>query len=189
MDVVRRQVEALGGSVQVQSELGSGTTISLVIPLTLAIIDGLLVRVENKHYVFPLSSVSECLEFNRSEADSRNGQYIENRGHLLPFAHMREVFGLEGEREEHEQIVVVHGTSGDIGLVVDSVLGDHQTVIKDLGRYFRHIDGVSGATILGDGSVALVCDIARLQRVVHSDFVASRRVGRTGIGDDHQPDN
>lgn len=189
MDVVRRQVEALGGGVQVESEPGAGTTISLVIPLTLAIIDGLLVRVEEKHYVFPLSSVSECLEFNRSEVDSSKGQYIDYRGHLLPFAHMRDVFRIEGEREDNEQLVVVHGTSGDIGLVVDSVLGDHQTVIKDLGRFFRHIDGVSGATILGDGSVALVCDIARLQRLVHTDFAGSRTLKRPGPGGEHQPNN
>lgn len=185
MDVVRRQVEALGGSVQVESELGSGTTVSLVIPLTLAIIDGLLVRVEQKYYVFPLSSVSECLEFNRSDVDTSKGQYIQNRGRLLPFVYMRDVFRIGGEREEHEQLVVVRGTNGDIGFVVDSVLGDHQTVIKDLGKLFRHIDGISGATILGDGSVALVCDIARLQRVVNMDF-ASSPGGSRNLSDEDQ---
>ncbi|MFP4643400.1 MAG: chemotaxis protein CheA [Spirochaetales bacterium] len=184
MDVVRRQVEALGGSVRIDSTPGSGTTISLLIPLTLAIIDGLLVRVANGHYVFPLSSVSECIEFTRSEVDASKGQYIRNRGHLLPFAYMRDVFGLGGTRPEHEQMVVVHGQNGDIGFIVDTVLGDHQTVIKDLGRLFRHIDGVSGATILGDGSVALVCDIARLQRVVHTEYGSGRSPRRNGPDDD-----
>ena len=189
MDVVRRQVEALGGTVRLDSEPGAGTTISLIIPLTLAIIDGLLVRVQQKHYVFPLSSVSECLEFNRSDVDSSKGQYINYRGHLLPFVHMRDIFGIHGEREEHEQMVVVHGTGGEIGFVVDSVLGDHQTVIKDLGRLFRHIEGVSGATILGDGTVALVCDIARLQRIAHTDYASSRISQGAEYGADHQPND
>lgn len=166
MDVVRRQVEALGGSVHVESEQKKGSTFRLVIPLTLAIIDGLLVQVAGKYYVFPLNAVSECLEFDRSEIDSSKGKYIRNRDRLLPYTRLRDIFRLSAEETDHEQMVVVHGNDGDIGLVVDSVIGDHQTVIKDLGKMFRAIDGVSGATILGDGTVALVCDITQLQRVV-----------------------
>lgn len=167
MDVVRRQLESLGGSVRVDSSLGTGTTFSLIIPLTLAIIDGLLVRVGPEYFVFPLSAVSECLAFEEEKIDRSQGEYINNRGSLLSYTRLRTVFSIVDEPPEHEQLVVVRGNDGDIGLVVDAVLGDHQTVIKDLGRMFRTIDGVSGATILGDGTVALVCDITQLQRVVH----------------------
>ncbi len=165
MDVVKRQVEAFGGSVRVQSIPGQGSEFSLVIPLTLAIIDGLLVRLGENHYVFPLSAVSECIELHVSARQQRRDSFISNRGEVLPYIHLRDVFNVEGDRPEFEQIVVVQLADGPVGMVVDAVLGDHQTVIKDLGRMFRAIEGVSGATILGDGSVALVLDLARLGRI------------------------
>lgn len=165
MDVVKRQVEAFGGSIRVQSIPGQGSEFSLVIPLTLAIIDGLLVRLGDNHYVFPLSSVSECIELHDSGEQQKRDSYISNRGEVLPYIHLRDVFKVQGERPEYEQIVVVQLADGPVGMVVDAVLGDHQTVIKDLGRMFRAVEGVSGATILGDGSVALVLDLARLGRI------------------------
>ncbi len=165
MDVVKRQVEAFGGSVRVTSTPGAGSDFSLVIPLTLAIIDGLLVRLGENHYVFPLSAVSECIELHSSQRSQRRDSYISNRGEVLPYVHLRDVFNVPGERPEYEQIVVVQLADGPVGMVVDAVLGDHQTVIKDLGRMFRAVEGVSGATILGDGSVALVLDLARLGRI------------------------
>jgi two-component system chemotaxis sensor kinase CheA len=170
MDVVRNQMDALGGSVGVSSAPGEGTEISLNIPLTLAIIEGLLVEVGSFHYVFPLGSVDECIEFDTADTEQRqSGNYINNRGEILPYISMRELFRIEGESPKMEQIVVVESQGSKIGVRVDRVIGDYQTVIKSLGRMYRNIEGVSGATILGDGSVALIVDVARLASVVGSD--------------------
>lgn len=172
MDVVRREIESLGGSVRVESEPGTGSTITLVIPLTLAIIDGLLVEIENESYVFPLGAVEECLELKASDVMDRTEdgkRMISNRGELLPFVRLRELFAIPGEQPEVEQIVVTDSGSGKIGYVVDNVVGDHQTVIKNLGRLYKELEGVSGATILGDGSVALIVDVQKLAGIVQRD--------------------
>lgn len=171
MDVVRREIEALGGTVRIDSSPGKGTTISLVIPLTLAIIDGLLVEVAGESYVFPLASVEECIELSNTSVETRDGErrLITNRGELLPFVRVRELFELPGERPSTEQIVVVESEVGKIGYVVDNVIGDHQTVIKNLGRLYRDLEGISGATILGDGSVALILDVQRLAAIIQRE--------------------
>ena len=163
MDVVRREIEGLGGTVAIHSTPGKGTSIQLVIPLTLAIIEGLLVRVGEASYVFPLSAVGECIEFSHQER-LNNGKrhFVANRGEVLPYLVLRDVFSVSGNEPEIEQIVVVSSQGEDIGFVVDEVIGDHQTVIKNLGRLYRHIEGISGATILGDGSVALILDVQKL---------------------------
>ncbi len=163
MDVVRKEIDSLGGSVSVTSVAGKGTTLRLAIPLTLAIIDGLLVRIGDEHYVFPLGSVSECLELTTEARDQQNGQRIlNNRGEVLPFVRLRELFVMKNDLPPIEQIVVVESPSGKIGFVVDQVIGDFQTVIKNLGKLYRDLEGISGATILGDGSVALILDVMRL---------------------------
>jgi len=163
MDVVRREIEGLGGTVSIHSTPGEGTRIELAIPLTLAIIEGLLVQVGEAMYVFPLSAVGECIELNHQER-MNNGKrhFVANRGEVLPYVVLRDVFGVSGNESEIEQIVVVSSQGEDIGFVVDEVIGDHQTVIKNLGRLYRHIEGISGATILGDGSVALILDVQKL---------------------------
>jgi len=163
MDVVRRQVEALRGSVAVASEPGRGATISLTLPLTLAIIDGLLVEVERDQYILPMSSVTENVELHAAERLSKNGRNaIAVRGELIPYIDLREAFGLRGERPEIERIVIVHYEDTRVGMVVDHVVGTHQTVIQSLGRFYSQIEVVSGATIMGDGRVALILDPARL---------------------------
>jgi len=172
MDVVRREIESLGGAVRVDSEPGSGTTITLIIPLTLAIIDGLLVEVEKERYVFPLASVEECLELKTEDVETSGTdgkRMINNRGRLLPFVRLREAFEIPGERPDVEQIVVTDSEAGKIGYVVDNVVGDHQTVIKNLGRLYKDLEGVSGATILGDGSVALILDVQKLASIVQRE--------------------
>ncbi|TVR87998.1 MAG: chemotaxis protein CheA [Spirochaetaceae bacterium] len=163
MDVVRREIEGLGGTVAIHSTPGKGTSIQLVIPLTLAIIEGLLVQVGEAMYVFPLSSVGECIELNHQDR-LNNGKrhFVANRGEVLPYVVLRDVFSVSGNEPDIEQIVVVSAQGEDIGFVVDEVIGDHQTVIKNLGRLYRHIEGISGATILGDGSVALILDVQKL---------------------------
>lgn len=163
MDVVRREIEGLGGTVSIHSSPGEGTSIELAIPLTLAIIEGLLVQVGEAMYVFPLSAVGECIEISHQERIN-NGKrhFVANRGEVLPYVVLRDVFGVSDSVPEIEQIVVVNSQGEDIGFVVDEVIGDHQTVIKNLGRLYRHIEGISGATILGDGSVALILDVQKL---------------------------
>lgn len=162
MDVVRRELESIGGTSAVQSDPGRGTTVTLTIPLTLAIIDGLLVRIGNERFVIPLNSVEECIEFTDAADATQRDRLINNRGELLPVVDLRTEFHISGQRPAFQQVVVVQSGIGSVGVVVDAVIGDHQTVIKNLGRLYQHIEGVSGATILGDGDVALILDIQRL---------------------------
>ncbi len=159
MDVVRKEVENIGGTVALDSTPGAGTTIVISIPLTLAIIDGLLVRIGHERFVIPLSNVQECIEFRRTGG---NDGVVANRGEMLPVVDLRGEFGIDGERPAIEQAVVVQTGIGDVGFLVDTVIGDHQTVIKNLGQMYRSTEGVSGATILGDGDVALILDVQRL---------------------------
>ena len=161
MDVVKREIEALGGVVAVESRRGQGSSISLKIPLTLAIIEGLLVRISSEHYVLPLSSVEACLELTAEEAASGD-RLLRYRGELLPWLDLRAFFAVPGEPPATRQVVVVTTQDMRLGLVVDSVVGDYQTVIKPLGRMFKDASGLSGATILGDGTVALIVDFNRL---------------------------
>ncbi len=163
MDVVRRNVEALRGSVEVESEPGRGTTISLRFPLTLAIIRGFRVSVSNEVYVLPLDVVAECLELPAGSDRGRCG-VIDLRGRPLPFLRLREHFKLGGDAPARENVVVVQYAGASVGLTVDALLGESQTVIKPLGKMFQGIRGISGSAILGDGRVALILDIAGLLR-------------------------
>ncbi len=163
MDVVRQKVESLRGSIDVASQRGQGTTVTLRLPLTLAIIDGLLVRVGKAFFVLPLTSTLECIELTRDEAEQANGKQVANvRGQIVPYIRLRQYFAVETAAPEREQIMVVEAEEGRCGLVVDEVLGECQTVIRNLGRLYRHVQVVSGATILGNGTVALILDPQRL---------------------------
>ena len=166
MDVVKRGIEGLRGSIVVDSTLGAGTTITLKIPLTLAIIESLLVKIGDSHFVLPLTAVEECVELSREDVEKAHGRNVANvRGHLTPYINLRQQFGITGERPEIEQIVIVGVKGGRVGFVVDCVVGEHQTVIKPLGPLYHDVPGISGATILGDGSVALILapgDLAQL---------------------------
>jgi len=161
MDVVQRNLDALRGSLTIASAPGHGTTVTLKIPLTLAIIDGLLVEIGDARFVVPLSHVSGCLELSREE-DSGRQSLLSVRGELLPYIVLRERFHIRGERPPIEQVIIADTLGGQFGFVVDRVIGDHHTVIKKLGRLYRDIDEVSGATILGDGAVALILDVEKL---------------------------
>jgi len=163
MDVVKKNVERLRGSIDIDSEVGRGTTITLRIPLTLAIVDGLLARIGGEHFIFNLSSVEECVDLTPDiTATSLRGGPFQVRGEWIPHLELRKIFCIDGKAEGIERMVVVRHKGNRVGLVVDQVLGKRQTVIKTLGRLYAHVEEVSGATILGDGTVALILDIHNL---------------------------
>jgi two-component system chemotaxis sensor kinase CheA len=163
MDVVKRTIDALRGSINIVSNPGKGSDISLNIPLTLAIIDGLLVRVGSGRYVIPLSAVEECLELSLEEdMRSRGRSFISLRDSLVPFIRLRDLFRTGTKPDPFQKVVVISTGEERVGLVVDQIIGDHQTVIKSMSKLHHDIATFSGATILGDGSVALILDVAHL---------------------------
>jgi two-component system chemotaxis sensor kinase CheA len=163
MDVVRRTIESMRGAIDIATEPGNGATITLRLPLTLAIIEGLLVRVAETHYVIPLTAVEECVEL-AADVDARNKgrSFLNVRGDLVPFLRLRELFGESGLPDPHQKVVIVNQNEQRVGLVVDQILGNHQTVIKSLSKLHADVPRFSGATILGDGAVALILDTPHL---------------------------
>ena len=159
MDVVKRNIQALRGTVDVKTEVGVGSRFIIRLPLTLAIIDGFLTSVDKAAYVIPLSSVVECLEL---QDDSTRGHMLNLRGEVLPFVRLREFFDIEGAPPTRENVVVISANGRKAGLVVDQLLGEFQTVIKPLGNLFKHLRGIGGSTILGSGEVALILDVQAL---------------------------
>ncbi len=190
MDVVKRAVDALGGTVEIESRRGIGTTIILRLPLTLAIIEGLLVKIGREYFVLPLAAVEECVELTAEDIAKAHGRHITDvRSHIVPYIRLREKFIVEGTAPEREQIVIIAHEGQRVGFVVDSVVGEHQTVIKSLGTLFRNIEGLSGATILGDGTVALIIDIAKMVKMFEREEVslaASLCAGYASVRDDRQ---
>ena len=163
MDVVKKGIEGLKGTIDIASKVNEGTTITLKLPLTLVIIDGLLVRIAESFYVLPLSAIEECVELTREDVAQSHGRNIVHiRGEVVPYIPLRERFGISGESPAIEQVIINRVGEERFGLVVDQVIGQHQTVIKNLGNFYRQITEVSGATILGDGTVALIIDITQL---------------------------
>jgi two-component system chemotaxis sensor kinase CheA len=165
MDVVKRNIEALRGSVHVSSTPGRGTTVSVRLPLTLAIINGFQVAVGNSVFVMPLEMVDECVEYS---ADA-NHDYTDLRGQVLPFIRLRTMFGLGGTPPKRQNIVVVKHASQRFGIVVDTLLGEAQTVIKPLARMFERVQGISGSSILGSGEVALILDVPALMNQIQQE--------------------
>ena len=159
MDVVRKNITALRGSVDVKTEPGAGSRFTIRLPLTLAIIDGFLTGVGKASYVIPLDMVIECIELSNTSVDR---DYINLRGEVLPFVRLRELFEVSGERPARENVVVVQYAGQKAGIVVDQLLGEFQTVIKPLGTLFRNMRGIGGSTILGSGEVALILDVQAL---------------------------
>ena len=163
MDVVKRNLEALRGTVEVESVDGKGSTFRIRLPLTLAIIDGFLTEVGESSYVVPLDNVVECVELTAEQrAETRTRSFVNLRGEVLPFIRLRDYFELGGEAGRRENIVVVNYGGNKAGLIVDALLGEYQTVIKPLGKLFANLSGISGSTILGSGEVALILDVPSL---------------------------
>jgi two-component system chemotaxis sensor kinase CheA len=165
MDVVKRQFDALHGQVAMSSAVGQGTKLTLTLPLTLAIIDGLLVEIGRDQFIIPMSVVTENVELSRAERSRNNRRnVVAVRGELIPYIRLRELFGDVSAEPDIEKIVIGSHESQHVGVVVDRVLGNHQAVIQSLGKFYRDIEFVSGATIMGDGRVALILDLAGLVR-------------------------
>lgn len=167
MDVVRRNIEALRGTVSLASTPGAGSRIEIRLPLTLAIIDGFLIGVGSSKFVFPLDAVVEVIE-NRptvSTLDARGRGFVELRGQVLPVVSLRVLYALDSEAPERTSVVVLQSGGRRYGVMVDQLLGQHQTVIKPMGRMFRSLRGMSGSSILGNGEVALIFDVHSLSQL------------------------
>lgn len=162
MDVVKRKISELRGEVELDSERGVGTTITIKLPLTLSIIDGLLVKVDETSYVIPLSAVDKIYAVEHAKVVNQFNDVVVLDGKQIPFFNLRKEFSLPETTLEMEQVIVVHFEERKVGFVVDTVVGEYQAVLKPLGRHYKNQDMISGATILGDGTVALVMDTNRI---------------------------
>lgn len=163
MDVVRRNIEQLRGTVEIESAQGKGSTFRIRLPLTLAIIDGFLVGVGKAAYVIPLDAVVECIDLADDDAETlQDRSYINLRGEVLPFLRLKELFEIDSAAVRRESVVVVKYGNTRAGLVVDNLLGEFQTVIKPLGKLFERMRCIGGSTILGNGQVALILDVPNL---------------------------
>ncbi len=187
MDVVRRNIKALGGTVEIRSQEGRGTTITIRLPLTLAILDGQTVRVGNEIYIIPLVSIVESLKIRSEMVNivAGRGEVIRLRKEYLQVMRLYKVFDAKPHHTNLADglLVVVEGEGFKAGLYVDELLGQQQIVIKSLEANFKRVEGVAGATILGDGTVALILDVPGLIKLAHRNAVA------LGVGDVHQPEN
>lgn len=163
MDVVRKSIDALRGTIEIKSVKNQGTSVIIRLPLTLVIIEGLLVEIGQDYFVLPISIVKECVELPREDILRNRGRDIANiRGDVVPYIRLRNEFEIEAEPPEQEQIVVTGANGNRAGFVVDRVIGEHQTVIKNLGKVFSNVKDISGATILGNGKIALIIDTQNL---------------------------
>ncbi|MDT8905975.1 chemotaxis protein CheA [Pseudomonas prosekii] len=163
MDVVKRNITLLRGTVDLDSQPGQGTVVRIRLPLTLAIINGFLVGIGQSTYVIPLDMVQECIELSEEDGvASREQGYLDLRGEVLPLVYLRDHFNHEGPAARRQNVVVVRYADLKAGLVVDDLLGEFQTVIKPLGKLFGALRGISGSTILGSGAVALIVDVPAL---------------------------
>jgi two-component system, chemotaxis family, sensor kinase CheA len=159
MDVVKRTIENMRGSIDLATKPGQGTTVTLRLPLTLAIIEGLLIRVGGGRYIIPLSAVEECVELMPR---SRGRNFLNVRGNLVPFLKLRELFRTAGSAGQHQKTIIISTGESRVGLVADQIIGNHQTVIKSLSKLHSDVTIFSGAIILGDGTAALILDVAQL---------------------------
>ncbi|KPW68983.1 chemotaxis protein CheA [Pseudomonas amygdali] len=171
MDVVKRNITLLRGTVDLDSQPGQGTIVRIRLPLTLAIINGFLVGIDQSTFVIPLDMVQECIELDEQNRHmTRDSGYLDLRGEVLPLVYLRDHFNHEGPAARRQNVVVVRYAEHKAGLVVDDLLGEFQTVIKPLGKLFGALRGISGSTILGSGAVALILDIpALLNQIVQME--------------------
>jgi len=175
MDVVKRNIEELRGTINIQSQQDVGMSVTIQLPLTLAIIDGFMIKISNDFYIIPLEMLLECIELTPEYKQfAKENNFINLRDHVLPLLDLRDFFGYDkNARKEHkENIVVVNFGILKIGLIVDELLGEFQTVIKPIGKIFQNLKGIGGATILGDGKVSPILDIPMLLQYANKNIIS-----------------
>lgn len=176
MDVVKRNIQEMGGHVEIQTKQGVGTTIRILLPLTLAILDGMSVKVNDEVFILPLNAVMESLQPQEDDLHPLAGgeRVLEVRGEYLPLVELWKVFNVQGAKTEATQgiVVILQSAGRRYALLVDQLIGQHQVVVKNLESNYRKVPGISAATILGDGSVALIVDISALQGLNREQRVA-----------------
>jgi two-component system, chemotaxis family, sensor kinase CheA len=168
MDVVKRTIENMRGTIDLVTKPREGTSVTLRLPLTLAIIEGLLIRVGEGRYIIPLSAVEECVELTAQDERSRGRNFLNVRGNLVPFLRLREALSATGSPDQHQKTIIISTGETRVGLVADQIIGNHQTVIKSLSKLHSNVTIFSGATILGDGTAALILDVAQLVALAQS---------------------
>lgn len=183
MDVVKRNIEALRGSLKLNSKPGRGLQVDIRLPLTLAIIDGFLVGVGKAKFVLPLGSVVEVIEAGGQHVRvDKNGRHVvELRGNVLPVVRLRTLYSVESSLPERTSVVVVTSSKGQYGIEVEVLMGQQQTVIKPLGRLFKTLRGISGSSILGSGEVALILDVGSLGDLVTADASHTTNINRSEV--------
>ena len=176
MDVVKRNIQEMGGHVEISSKQGKGTTIRILLPLTLAILDGMSVRVADEVFILPLNAVMESLQPTAEELKPLAGgeRVLEVRGEYLPLVELWNVFDVQNAKTDATQgiVVILQSAGRRYALLVDQLIGQHQVVVKNLESNYRKVPGISAATILGDGSVALIVDVSALQSLNREKRVA-----------------
>lgn len=175
MDVVKKDVLSLGGSISIESQPKKGTRFILKIPLTLAIIDGMLTQIGSTKYIIPVNTISECLFFESSGKKSSDSLFPHAlvHGKDVPCIDLRKFFKTPEPNSPKKELVTINSQDGLTGIIVDKILGSHQTVIKPLGKLYQNCTGISNSTILGDGSVALILDVYKL-----ADLIISKEAGK-----------
>lgn len=167
MDVVKRNIQEMGGHVEIHFQAGKGTTIRILLPLTLAILDGMSVKVNNEVFILPLNAVMESLQPQSEDLYPLAGgeRVLQVRGEYLPLVELFHIFDVDGAKTDATQgiVVILQSAGRRYALLVDQLIGQHQVVVKNLESNYRKVPGVSAATILGDGSVALIVDVSALQ--------------------------
>jgi len=163
MDVVKRNIESLRGTVVIDSTLGKGSLFTIRLPLTLAIIDGFLIQSGDTKYIIPLEMIQECIELDAAyKKQMGDDEFINLRDSMLPLLDIRRAFNETSSKSQRENVVVVRYGDYKMGMMVDELFGEFQTVIKPLGEVFSKVPGISGGTILGSGEIALIFDIPKL---------------------------
>ena len=168
MDIVRKRIGEVRGEVEIQSEQNIGTTITIKLPLTLSIVDTLLVKIANSHYLIPLTIINHSSEIRMSEINTTNNNRIVLDNEMVSYINLRKEFEIHEAYPEVSRIVVINYDDRKVALLVDVIIGEHQAVLKPLGEVFKKQEMISGASILGDGSVALVLDTDKLIKQHHS---------------------
>lgn len=171
MDIVRRNIEEIRGSIDIDSAQNQGTCITIRLPLTLAIIDGFLIGIDKSRYIIPLDSVVECVELSGNDYHlEKNNNYIELRGEILPTLRLRELFSLPEPLTSRENIVIVESGNDRAGIIVDDLYGEFQTVVKPMSNIFGQLKWINGSTILGDGSVAIIIEVSGMIRTAKKNM-------------------